>query len=146
VALDNGILQTHANFKIADQGNCNEEVAPAISQDGNLMFPDAFWSEYIVHLVKNINYRKRTMAARKNKTYAAQDQKAILQYSDMLHNNMIKWTNWEIQNPKSALSVTKETQEEQKYRMEKWQTEFNIKPMVLKKSIQQKLIELNNLI
>jgi hypothetical protein len=59
---------------------------------------------------------------------------------------MLKWTNWEMQNLKSAISVTKETPEEQKYRMEKWQTEFNIKPMVLKKSIQQKLIELNNLI
>ena len=146
VSLDNGILQTYANFKIADQDDCNQEVVPAIEKDGNLMFPDAFWNEYIVRLIKNINSRKRTMAARKNKNYAAQDQRAILEYSDMLHNNMLKWTNWEMQNLKSAISVTKETPEEQKYRMEKWQTEFNIKPVFLKKSIQQKLIELNNLI
>ena len=146
VKLDNGILQTHANFKIADQDDCKDPVIPAINQEGNLMFPDAFWNEYIVRMIRTINSLKRTMAARKNKNYAANDQANILRYSDTLHSNMIKWNNWEMQNMKSALTVTHENPEEQKYRMEKWASEFKIMPTIIRKSIQQKLIELNNLI
>ena len=46
----------------------------------------------------------------------------------------------------NVAKLLEESEEEQKYRMEKWAKEFNVQTKAEKKSIQQKLIELNNLI
>lgn len=146
VMLDNGISQKFAHFKIANESDCNEPVVPAIEQFGDLVFPQDFWSARIVRTIRTINSFKKQMAARKNKSYAAKDQQQILKLSDSLQDNFQIWNDWESQNLESARRITEESEKEQKYRMEKWAKEFNVQTKAEKKSIQQKLIELNNLI
>lgn len=149
VQLDNGITQTYSNFKLDTENECDELTVPAISFDGQLYLPEQFWSSDIVSRIKTINGLKKQKASRKKAEYAQQDEKAIIRYSNELKRRMETWLGWEQTNLDYARKITGETQEAQHNRIDKWITEFSIKPEapVLKsKTIYDKLKELNTLI
>lgn len=149
VQLDNGIIQTYASFKVDTNNECDEITVPAIEYEGNLVMPESFWSDKIERQIRSINALKKQKAARKKQEYAMQDQKAIERSVNSLKKNMDVWLGWEQSNLDYARKITGETLDEQHFRIDKWVTEFFVKPVeqkIIQKSIYQKLKELNNLI
>jgi hypothetical protein len=78
-----------------------------------------------------------------------QDQKSIERVTNLLKPNLDTWLGWEQSNMDYAQKITGETLDEQHFRIDKWITEFSVKPIdmpIKTKTIYDKLKELNNLI
>ena len=149
VQLDNGIIQTYGTFKVDTDNECDEITVPAIKFEGKLVMPESFWSDKIKGKIGGINMIKQRKAARKKQEYAMQDQKTIERYTNELKPNLDTWLGWEQSNMDYARKITGETLDEQHFRIDKWITEFGVKPIdmpIKTKTIYDKLKELNNLI
>ena len=129
VLLDNGVKQSMASFKVDTDNECDELAVPAILQDSKYLLPENFWSSKIIDTIKGINSIKRQKAARKKAEYARQDQQWIDKYEDNFNKNAALWLGWEMENMEYARHITGESEEQQSYRMGKWQTELMIKPI-----------------
>jgi hypothetical protein len=129
VLLDNGVKQTMATFKVDTDNECDELAVPAILQDSKYLLPENFWSSKIIDYIKKINSLKRQKAARKKAEYARQDQQWISTNEFVFNNNAALWLGWEMENMEYARHITGESEEQQSYRMGKWQTELMIKPI-----------------
>jgi hypothetical protein len=149
VLLDNGITQTYATFKLDTENECDEITVPAIVNDkGQKVLPEAYWHD-IVRIVNNINSRKKTKAARKKAQFAAEDQKVIDRYTKELIDDFGRWLGWEKDNKEYSQKITGETEAEQEYRIDKWTNDLGVVPKAppkVKKTLTEKLIELNTLI
>jgi hypothetical protein len=150
VLLDNGITQTYATFKLDTDNECDEITVPAITDvDGEKKLPEAFWSFDIVRKINSINSLKKQKSARKKAEYIAQDQKAIDRSMKVFLMNAASWLGWEKDNKEYSMKITGETEAEQEYRTDKWLNELGtvpVRPPKVKKTLHEKLIELNTLI
>jgi hypothetical protein len=150
VLLDNGITQTYATFKLDTENECDEITVPAIVDvDGTKKLPEAFWSFEIVRQVNSINSMKKQKAARKKAEYAAADQKSIDRLTKIFLMNANSWLGWEKENKEYSQKITGETEDEQEYRISKWTNDLGVVPKAppkVKKTLTEKLIELNTLI
>jgi hypothetical protein len=149
VLLDNGITQTYANFKLDTDNECDELTVPAITDsDGNKKLPEAFWSD-LKRDINGINSMKKQKAARKKAEYIAQDQKSIDRRTKEFLRDAGYWSGWEKDNKEYSMKITGESEAELEYRNDKWLNDLGVVPKALpkvKKTLHQKLIELNTLI
>ena len=149
VLLDNGITQTYSAFKLDTDNECDEITVPAITDYlGKKQFPEAFWSG-IKNDINGINSMKKQKAARKKAEYIAQDQKSIDRRTQEFIRDAGYWLGWEKDNKEYSMKITGETETEQEYRTDKWLNELGVKlvaPPKVKKTLHEKLIELNTLI
>lgn len=149
VLLDNGITQTYANFKLDTDNECDEVTVPAIvDSEGDKKLPESFWHD-IISDVNSINSMKKTKASRKKAEYAASDQVSIDRRTRFLIDKAARWLGWEKDNKEYSMKITGETEAEQEYRTDKWLNDLGVVPKAppkVKKTLHQKLIELNTLI
>ena len=63
--------------------------------------------------------------------------------------NANSWLGWEKENKEYSQKITGETEDEQEYRISKWTNDLGVVPKAppkVKKTLTEKLIELNTLI
>jgi len=149
VTLDNGVINSMAQFKIDRDNECDEMSADAVYKDGKHILAEQFWNTEIVRDINSINSLRRQKSARKKAEYAQQDQKYIDRSEATLMRNFQLWLGWEQKNMEYSRQITGESEEEQKFRIEKWMQTFNVLPIRLirpKSVLINKLIRANNLL